>query len=255
MSENQSSGSPNLGLIAIAAVVAIVVVVGGFFVLSSQNGDRQASSASSSNDSGTGESTNVAAVDHLTKTEMFGGDGGFGTGIYALDKVEGQADAPFTIIEYLSWTCPACRAFHAIDYKQTIKPAIEAGHVKFISRELLRNPVDFRVAMAARCDGVDFVQAADALFSNQSAYSASDMAAVDMTLISILSPLGMTQEKYVSCITDENLGGFVKAMSDEGAGRGINSTPTVFINGRRAGNSEWDDLAAQLEGLAEQASN
>jgi len=253
MSENQSSGSPNLGLIAIAAVVAIVVVVGGFFVLSSQNEDRQASSAS--NDSGTDEPTNVAAVDHLTKTEMFGGDGGFGTGIYALDKVEGQADAPFTIIEYLSWTCPACRAFHAIDYKQTIKPAIEAGHVKFISREFLRNPVDFRVAMAARCDGIDFVQAADALFGNQSAYSTSDMAAVDMTLISILSPFGMTQEKYVGCITDENLGGFVKAMSDEGARRGINSTPTVFINGRRAGNSEWDDLAAQLQELAEQASN
>ncbi len=253
MSENQSSGSPNLGLIAIAAVVAIVVVVGGFFVLSSQNEDRQASSAS--NDSGTDEPTNVAAVDHLTKTEMFGGDGGFGTGIYALDKVEGQADAPFTIIEYLSWTCPACRAFHAIDYKQTIKPAIEAGHVKFISREFLRNPVDFRVAMAARCDGIDFVQAADALFGNQSAYSTSDMAAVDMTLISILSPFGMTQEKYVGCITDENLGGFVKAMSDEGARRGINSTPTVFINGRRAGNAEWDDLAAQLQELAEQASN
>ena len=253
MSENQSSGSPNLGLIAIAAVVAIVVVVGGFFVLSSQNEDRQASSAS--NDSGTDEPTNVAAVDHLTKTEMFGGDGGFGTGIYALDKVEGQADAPFTIIEYLSWTCPACRAFHAIDYKQTIKPAIEAGHVKFISREFLRNPVDFRVAMAARCDGIDFVQAADALFGNQSAYSTSDMAAVDMTLISILSPFGMTQEKYVGCITDENLGGFVKAMSDEGARRGINSTPTVLINGRRAGNAEWDDLAAQLQELAEQASN
>ena len=168
---------------------------------------------------------------------------------------EGRADAPVTIIEYASWTCPACRAFHATDYKNSIKPAIEAGHVKFVTRDLLRNAIDFRATLAARCEGVDFVEATDLLFNNQPAYSVNSMEQVDAALIQILSPVGMDVQKYAACLTDTEMGNFVKAVSDDASSRRINVTPTIFVNGNRVGDSDRQDFGAFLTKQIERATN
>lgn len=245
MSENQSSSQPNMLLIGGGIIVVLALAIAGYFMLNS-NGDQAASSV---------EPSASVASPYLISTSEFGNDGGFGTGLFTLDKVEGRADAPVTIIEYASWTCPACRAFHATDYKNSIKPAIEAGHVKFVTRDLLRNAIDFRATLAARCEGVDFVEATDLLFNNQPAYSVNSMEQVDAALIQILSPVGMDVQKYAACLTDTEMGNFVKAVSDDASSRRINVTPTIFVNGNRVGDSDRQDFGAFLTKQIERATN
>ena len=245
MSENQSSSQPNMLLIGGGIIVVLALAIAGYFMLNS-NGDQAASSV---------EPSASVASPYLISTSEFGNDGGFGTGLFTLDKVEGLADAPVTIIEYASWTCPACRAFHATDYKNSIKPAIEAGHVKFVTRDLLRNAIDFRATLAARCEGVDFVEATDLLFNNQPAYSVNSMEQVDAALIQILSPVGMDVQKYAACLTDTEMGNFVKAVSDDASSRRINVTPTIFVNGNRVGDSDRQDFGAFLTKQIERATN
>ena len=245
MSENQSSSQPNMLLIGGGIIVVLALAIAGYFMLNS-NGDQAASSV---------EPSASVASPYLISTSEFGNDGGFGTGLFTLDKVEGRADAPVTIIEYASWTCPACQAFHATDYKNSIKPAIEAGHVKFVTRDLLRNAIDFRATLAARCEGVDFVEATDLLFNNQPAYSVNSMEQVDAALIQILSPVGMDVQKYAACLTDTEMGNFVKAVSDDASSRRINVTPTIFVNGNRVGDSDRQDFGAFLTKQIERATN
>lgn len=245
MSANQSSSQPNMLLIGGGIIVVLALAIAGYFMLNS-NGDQAASSV---------EPSASVASPYLISTSEFGNDGGFGTGLFTLDKVEGRADAPVTIIEYASWTCPACRAFHATDYKNSIKPAIEAGHVKFVTRDLLRNAIDFRATLAARCEGVDFVEATDLLFNNQPAYSVNSMEQVDAALIQILSPVGMDVQKYAACLTDTEMGNFVKAVSDDASSRRINVTPTIFVNGNRVGDSDRQDFGAFLTKQIERATN
>ena len=245
MSENQSSSQPNMLLIGGGIIVVLAVIIAGYFMLNGNGG--QPSSA-------TGPANPVASP-YLIETNDFGSDGGFGTGLFTLDKVEGRVDAPVTIIEYASWTCPACLAFHATDYKESIKPAIEAGHVKFITRDLLRNTIDFRATLAARCEGIDFVQASDALFSNQPAYSVNNMEQVDAALVQILAPLGMSVQKYAACLSNADIGNFVKAVSDQASSRNINATPTIFVNGKRVGDGDRQDFGAFLARQIERASN
>lgn len=245
MSENQSSSQPNMLLIGGGIIVVLALAIAGYFMLNS-NGDQAASSV---------EPSASVASPYLISTSEFGNDGGFGTGLFTLDKVEGRADAPVTIIEYASWTCPACRAFHATDYKNSIKPAIAAGQVKFVTRDLLRNAIDFRATLAARCEGVDFVEATDLLFNNQPAYSVNSMEQVDAALIQILSPVGMDVQKYAACLTNTDMGNFVKAVSDDASSRRINVTPTIFVNGNRVGDSDRQDFGAFLTKQIERATN
>src|SRR5262249_33445853 len=61
------------------------------------------------------------------------------------DQIQGQADAPVTIVEYASMTCPHCSHFHETTYPEMKKKYIDTGKVRFIFREF---PLD-QLALAA----------------------------------------------------------------------------------------------------------
>ena len=52
------------------------------------------------------------------------------------DMVQGDPDATVTVIEYASFTCPHCAAFHEGPYKQLKADYIDTGKIKFIYREV-----------------------------------------------------------------------------------------------------------------------
>ena len=49
------------------------------------------------------------------------------------DYILGSADAPVTIVEYASLTCPHCAHFHETTYPEMKKKYIDTGKVRFIS--------------------------------------------------------------------------------------------------------------------------
>ena len=69
------------------------------------------------------------------------------------DVWEGSRDAPITIIEYASMTCSHCAHFHEATYPTLKSKYIDTGKVRFVQRELPRDPIDLAGYMLARCAG------------------------------------------------------------------------------------------------------
>ena len=94
-----------------------------------------------------------------------------GSGDVALTDITlGADDAPITMVEYASWTCPACLQFHNEVIPMLKADYVEAGHVKFVFREFPTAPANISVAgfALARCAGEDrYYDAIDDLFSAQ----------------------------------------------------------------------------------------
>ena len=55
--------------------------------------------------------------------------------LYADDMILGKADAPVTIIEYASLTCPHCAHFAANTFPQIKKDLIDTGKVRWVYRD------------------------------------------------------------------------------------------------------------------------
>ena len=67
--------------------------------------------------------------------------------------VHGSKDAPVTIVEYASMTCPHCAAFYKESFPKLKKDYIDTGKIKFIFRDLPTPPRElaFAAAQLARC--------------------------------------------------------------------------------------------------------
>src|SRR5207248_9492092 len=87
------------------------------------------------------------------------------------DMALGPANAPVTIVEFSSLTCPHCAAFEQNVFPMLRSQYIDTGKVRFVSREF---PLDIKAAsgsMLARCaangDGPKYFEAIDLLFKRQ----------------------------------------------------------------------------------------
>ena len=84
------------------------------------------------------------------------------------DVVVGKADAPVTIVEYASMTCPHCAAFAINTLPEIKKTYIDTGKAKLILREFPFDPRAVAAFMLARCAPGDRREAmVDVLFEQQ----------------------------------------------------------------------------------------
>ena len=67
------------------------------------------------------------------------------------DRVLGQADAPITIVEYASMTCPHCAHFANEVLPELKKKWIDTGKAKLVMRPFPLDQVALRAEMLARC--------------------------------------------------------------------------------------------------------
>ncbi len=144
----------------------------------------------------------------------------------------GDKNAPVTVVEYASTTCPHCAAFHAGTFKELKSKYIETGKVRFVLREFPLNPVDMAAYMLARCSGDDKRYAVvDLLFSQQKAWI-TDKPLVGLS--SLLKQTGMSQSSFESCLKDKAMYDKIGEARDLASEKfGVNSTPTFFVNGQR----------------------
>lgn len=149
----------------------------------------------------------------------------------------GKADAPVTIIEYLSMTCPHCAAFHRETFDAIKEKYVDTGKVRFILREFPLDNKATAAIMLARCapegQGPALVSA---LFKNQMTWVTADDARGALLQMSKLA--GFTQESFDACLTNQKLlDDVLKVRETGGKEFGVDSTPTFFINGQRYGGS------------------
>ena len=196
----------------------IPVVLAALALLVSGFGDARAQSLAS------GEPAVLASPDAYAGTVT--PSGGF-TG----DVVEGAADAPVTIIEYASLTCPHCASFHRTVYPALKADYIDTGKVKFIYRDFPLNPPAIEAAVVARCAGSDgYLTLIDRFLTQQADWTrAPDWKAA---LHGIAMEEGLSADRIEACVQDLALGQIVlDRYVAAGQVFGVNRTPTLVIDG------------------------
>lgn len=164
------------------------------------------------------------------------------------DIVMGETDAPVTIVEYASMTCPHCADFHTNTLPAIKEKYIDTGQVKLILREFPFDPRAAAAAMLARCAPPErFYPLIDVLFQRQAEWSrAEDPRPI---LLQITRLAGFTQESFTDCLKNGELLDNVRAVQEKAQkDYGVESTPTLFINGEKhAGALSVDALSEIIE--------
>lgn len=148
------------------------------------------------------------------------------------EKMLGKADAPVTIVEYASMTCPHCATFTKDVFPKLKAAYIDSGKVRFVFREF---PLDLTAAagsMLARCiadgDANKYFAVVDLLFRQQDVWAVQNPTA---PLKRVARQAGMGEQQFETCLKDQKLLDAIKESQDYAVKTlKINSTPTFFVN-------------------------
>lgn len=153
---------------------------------------------------------------------------------YALGEMAiGAEDAPVTVIEYASLTCPHCATFHGETWPEIKEKYVDTGQVRFVFREVYFDQLGLWASMIARCGGEQpFFGYVDAFFSQQESWSRADDAVEELQRIGRLG--GLSSERLQACLTDEDFMRHLVERYQENAGADdIQATPTFLIGDER----------------------
>jgi protein-disulfide isomerase len=165
------------------------------------------------------------------------------------DKALGNDDAPVTIVEYASMTCPHCAHFHATTLPELKTKYIDTGKARLIFREFPFDPRAEAGFMLARCSNDNYFPMIDVLFKQQQNWASVENAKDALLQISKLA--GFSQESFEACLTDQKLLEDVRAVQKRGSDEfKVDSTPTFFINGNTyKGALTIAEMSAIIDGM------
>ncbi len=155
------------------------------------------------------------------------------------DIVFGDPNAPVTLVEYASWTCPACLVFHQRVLPSIKTDYIDTGQVKLVFREFPTAPANVTVAgfALARCtEGEAYYDMLDELFVRQDAILtlARQGGPVVEALKQVASNHGIEgDDAFEACLESEDNRDAIRASIAAARGQGVDSTPTFFLDGER----------------------
>ena len=153
------------------------------------------------------------------------------------DIIFGDPAAPVTLIEYASWTCPACLDFHTRIMPTVKSDYIDTGKVRVVFREFPTAPANVTVAgfAIARCAPDEaYYDVLDELFVRQDAILtlARQGGPVVEALKQIASNHGIDgDEAFQACLDDQDNRDAIRASIAAATAKDVNATPTFFLNG------------------------
>jgi protein-disulfide isomerase len=167
------------------------------------------------------------------------------------DRTLGNPNAPVTIVEYASMTCPHCAHFADDVLPELKKKWIDTGKVKLVLRDFPLDGEAVHASMIARCAPPDrFYAFVDAFFADQDKWVTAPDYQAALTRLAALG--GMSKADVDKCLAD-------KALEDQiltsrlvaSKQLDVNATPTFFVNGTKyAGEPTVEAFDKLLSGLS-----
>jgi protein-disulfide isomerase len=167
------------------------------------------------------------------------------------DRVLGKSDAPVTVVEYASLTCPHCAHFTTDVLPKLKEKWIDTGKARLVLRDYPLDEPALRAAMIARCAPADkYYPFIDTLFGAQRQWVLSKDYKTDLARLALLG--GMSKKQFDSCFADKSVEDKVlQSRLTASEQLGVNSTPTFFIDGNKFdGAPELDAMDAALSKAA-----
>lgn len=178
--------------------------------------------------------------------------------VTAEDRALGSADAPVTVIEYASFSCPHCADWHRDVFPVLKTRYIDTGRVRLVFRDLPTSPpqLSYPAAMIAHCAAPErFFDVATAFFDGQAAVRSALQAGGDAREWFIAGAMqsGRLPEEIVACATSEEAGEALQARAEAASAAGVHGTPSFFVNGQAVADGSIETLSAAIEAVAPSA--
>jgi len=213
----------------VIGAAALAIVAGAAYRLASTPANEPGISLGAANAQENGEAVDTSGIAEMTM---------------------GPEDAPVTVIEYASFTCPHCATFHNGPGKELKAEYIESGDVQLIYRDVFFDRVGLWASMVARCGGEDrFFGITDMLYQQQKDWIADgDPVKIADNLRKIGKTAGLDADQVDACLQDNDKAKALVAWFQEHAEEhDINATPTLVINGEKHSNMSYADLKEIVE--------
>jgi protein-disulfide isomerase len=144
----------------------------------------------------------------------------------------GPADARVKLVEFSDFQCPHCRQLY--EAMKTLGPRYPQIRIVFKDLPIAAiHPWAETAALGGRCAYMQspdaFWQIHDALFENQDFISAAN---IWERLVELAGQTGLDKESFKACLTSPEAAKAIEADIEDAKVLSVNSTPTVFVNGR-----------------------
>lgn len=156
--------------------------------------------------------------------------------IYEDDLVVGDKSAPITIIEYSSFTCPHCAAFHEEVFPYLEEKYLKTGKASIVLRPFFWDSAAAKAALLSNCvpDALK-LKMTETLFAGQQVWI-GDAEGPQEGLVKIARQAQISREGFQACLDDTKnkewgQRHYIEASQDYS----ITSTPTFMINGEKVG--------------------
>ena len=170
------------------------------------------------------------------------------------EQILGDPDAPVTIIEYASLTCPHCAQFHNEVLPELKERYIAPGKVRLIYRDFPLDQVALAAAAPEHCAGPNrYFSTLEVMFEKQSNRARENDPIAALKRLGKLG--GLTEEGMQACLDDEQLTDGILQTRLEGQNQyEIGSTPTFVIDGKAySGSRDVEEFSELLDPLLDQS--
>ncbi len=152
------------------------------------------------------------------------------------DVILGDAKAPVTIIEYGDYQCTYCIRFFETTEPSIRDNYIKSGKVKMVFRGFqFLGPESQLAGEAAECakDQNNFWAYHDAIYAAEAKDGQENNGNMTKTFfVGLAKSAGLDVGKFTSCYDSGKYASVVKQSTQDAAALGVNSTPTLFVNGQ-----------------------
>jgi protein-disulfide isomerase len=150
------------------------------------------------------------------------------------DMTLGNPKAKVEVIEYASVACPHCAHFNETIITPFRAKWVDTGKAHFALKEMLTASPTVAMAgfLIARCAGPGkYFKVVDDIYSSQPQWQEGQIKGV---LQRIAAANGLDEAHFNACLQDQKAIEGVNARAQRAAEQdGVDSTPTVFINGKK----------------------
>jgi protein-disulfide isomerase len=143
----------------------------------------------------------------------------------------GRPDAPVTIVQYASLTCPHCRRFHLETFPELKRTYIDTGKVRYVLREFPIGQTSGNATIALRCAKPERYFDLYGRFLKEQASWVSQEVRLE-AIFAVARQVGMTRAEFDACLKNQGMIDALKWVKERGRRLGVIGTPNFFIDGK-----------------------
>ncbi len=146
------------------------------------------------------------------------------------DRTLGDANAPVTMYDFSSLTCPHCADFHTKTLPALITKYVDTGKLKLVFHDFPLDRYALHAAMMARCANAErYFGFIDVLFKSQSQWARAADPQKALAQIGALG--GLSAADFDACMNNKELSDTLIARTQEAQKKyDVKSTPTFVFN-------------------------